>query len=241
MTSMVARKQPGLFPVEHMSGGEWVQINPISETEAMAPCFGQYIGCLPDLSLLIALPESGNKTAIYLQKDQLLNVRIAKHGGTYTFQSTVLCVCNYPSRYFHMAYPKSADHMDFRKWPRVSVFLSGTAMGWNDFSDGTRTAQVNIVNISMGGALIESQCQLGGIGDELRLAVELEAGGIKRDIDISCVIRTTKIREDKSSQQAFAQHGVQFEPMENIDDTDKIFLYGYVCEQLLRAKTNKLV
>ncbi len=226
------------FPLGQMTGGEWIQISPISAAKA-AQYFGNYIGCLPNLSLLIALPESGNQPL--LQKDQLLNIRMAKQGGVYTFQSTVLSLANQPARYFHLAYPKSVEYKNFRRWPRVSVLLPVEVLGESEFSDGSGMAQARLINISMGGALLESEVQFGGVGDIFRMSAEFSAGGISRGMEIQCVIRSIRVREDTSSRQAFAQHGVQFLGMDAMEDTDKIFLYGYVCEQFLYARINSVL
>lgn len=224
--------------LEQLAVGNRLQITPMTGSTPIH-YYSYYIGYAPNSSILVSNPKVNNKHFLILE-GQWLNVRLMLRGGLYSFQSTVLHICHEPFDYIHISIPKKINHQDIRAWPRVTTSEQIEIYGAHGFSDGSTISVAEIINISIGGASVKASIQLGAIGSSVNIKGTFIMGKLSRKIDIPCTIRQIRIQEDKNTGLAFSDHGVSFE-LSNNNEEDKIFLYGYIYEQILYAKTRKLI
>jgi hypothetical protein len=139
------------------------------------------------------------------------------------FKTRVVRVCSSPYPYFHLEYPNDVQRMDVRQAERAQVSLAGQAEGASD------TAQVELRDLSAGGALVVATRELGNVGDALKLAFELTFGDVTRRMSTSATIRSaTPLQRQEGSEPVF-RYGVQFQ---DLGESDRIFVRGFVFEQL---------
>ncbi|MCF7969689.1 MAG: flagellar brake protein [Methylococcaceae bacterium] len=222
--------------LDQMSVNDGLQITPMTESKSLS-YYSRYIGYIPSNSILVTIPMINNRYLTVLE-GQWFNVRIMLQGGVYAFQSTILSVYRVPSNYMHLDFPHKVEYKDVRACSRTSLSEKIEVYSQKEFSDGSKISVAEIIDISLGGALIVASIQLGAIGNTINIKGTFMMRGFSREMDISCIIRQIRIKEDKDTGQAYSEHGVSFE----ISDGDnKVFLSDYVNEQLIYATTIKLV
>lgn len=222
--------------VQLIQSGDRVQVSPVAGGRGQR-YYAQYIGSIPGTSFLITMPEAQGRVMTVLNQ-QWLAVRLMSQGGLYTFQTTALAVRHEPCAYLHLLPPTRCEHRDVRQWPRVTINEPATLSADTPFADGSRQAAGRVVDISVGGALVEAPLYCGGVDDSLQVALALRLGSFERRVVIPCTIRQVRTREDPGTGRTVSLHGVEFAMR---DEIDQIFIFGYVYEQIVLAKTRRLV
>jgi hypothetical protein len=139
------------------------------------------------------------------------------------FKTRVVRVCISPYPYFHLEYPNDVQRMDVRQAERAQVSLAAHAEG------GSGTAQVELRDLSAGGALVVATGELGNVGDALKLSFELTFGDVTRQMSTGATIRSATPLQRQESDESVFRYGVQFQ---DLDESDRIFVRGFVFEQL---------
>lgn len=211
-----------------------MRVSPVSGGSAQA-YYAKYIGHIDQTAILASRPKRENDTLEVMQ-GQELDVRVLLQDGVFMFQSSVLQIINVSGGYLHLGMPESVQLHNIRVWPRVAVREHVSVVGELVSADGTETTQAIMTNIGLGGAMIEAGARLGPTGGRITFTCSVTVGTFQRELEIPCTIRQVRIHEDKATGVVLCLHGVEFDLDE---ETEKIFLHGYVLEQLYFAKTRK--
>lgn len=198
--------------------------------------FASFIGSLEPKHIIATVPEHEGKILL-LQDGRCIKIRCLIEGRLYTFSSCVQITHMQPFPHFFLNYPDEIDNADIRKAQRVTVPLSLEAEGASINTKNAPTT-VEIIDISEGGASIIATADLGSSGDIISLAGTFSLGGKERKIKIPCAIRSTRTVNDEAEKQLII--GVEF-LLSDMTADNKEFIYAYVGEKILNAKTNKLV
>lgn len=200
--------------------------------------YASFIGSLEPKYIIATMPESEGKILL-LQDGKSVEIRCLIEGGLYTFSSSVQLSHMKPFPHFFLNYPDKIDNTDIRQAQRVTTPLSLEVQGANINTEDAPTT-VQIVDISEGGASISATTDLGSPNDKISLKANFTLGGKERKITIPCTIRTSRTINDKSKNQHRRIIGVEF-LLSDMTDDNKEFIYAYVGEKILNAKTNRLV
>lgn len=224
--------------LERLRPGDRVQLCVASDKTQMR-YYGDYIGVLPGTSLLVTEPSSEDRVLTeFLSQSVGLKARLLLQGELFEFNTIALQARNIPAKYLHLELPRTVKKTAIRRWPRVSTTLNVEISGEQPFSNGNQQAQARLLDLSAGGALIETPFQLGVVGSQVNLSAELNIEGGPQHVCLPSSIRQIRIREDKRSGTAYCQHGVEF----SIDDEQmRLALYTFVYDMILATRLNRLI
>ena len=162
------------------------------------------IGYLEGQGFIVTAPvEDGSP--IQPEEGQSLVVRFFSDRRAHEFSTVVLHAAKIPYPHLHLAYPKETHALRERQHDRVKINITGHA----DISDGKSYSCV-IHDISMGGALISVNDQVGDVNDKLRLTLNVVVSGIEYSLSLDSEIRFVRIRASSGNSASSVMQGLSF-------------------------------
>jgi c-di-GMP-binding flagellar brake protein YcgR len=221
------------FDSMHLQVGSRLQLTLYHGTKP-AQYFTTLIGYVKDEYLLVKIPfEDG--TPIGLLDGERLTIRAFSGTSVCTFFSTVERLFLKPLFYAHLAFPQIIEGAPLRQALRVKVDIPAKAMPL-----GGVEIPVTISNLSVAGALIESESELPRAGEsialEFVLAVHLhEAEDITVPMRVKAEIRNVNQVRKANTPEArdrFA-YGIRFIELES---THRILLQNLAYEAMIEGR-----
>jgi c-di-GMP-binding flagellar brake protein YcgR len=195
------------------------------------------IGHFANKSLIITGPKSNGSFPI-LRENQLFVIRMLQGNKVYGFESEVLKYYNTPYPHLHLSHPTNVECITVRSSRRVSsqhiVSIHLESAGEDD-----RPISGYMINTSVTGTLLQSEYELGELGDTLELSVELHVSNIQKFIRITGIIRNISTPQDRQEEYGEKaddendtfRYGLEFV---DVDEDDQLVLHGYVYEQIVK-------
>jgi len=175
----------------------------------------KYLGHIKGISLLVTTPIVDDKVQ-FVREGQTFIVRAFTGKTAFGFTSSVLRVCNAPTPYLHLSYPKQLHGVEIRSAKRLPVNLIATAQKL----DTAEAASVPclIVNVTPSGALVAAEQSLGNINDTIQVAFRIKLGPIDGTIETKGIIRSiTPVEDSAGDNQYSMHHGMQFNELQQND------------------------
>ena len=123
--------------------------------------------------------------------------------------------------------------IEIRRSQRVKVYIIAGVQNKKIF--GNEPIPVAIIDISVGGALIESSRPLGISQDKISIAICLNVANIEHYILLPAIIRSSQMVEGSSKAASpVYQHGVEFTTL--LPEVGLV-LHGFVYEQIVNSIT----
>ena len=175
----------------------------------------KFVGVIKNQSLLVTLPVIDG-SCMWMQTKQRHIFRGFNGQYAYAFTSQVIRARTHPFSYAHFTYPENVEYRLVRHSLRVPVSLTGiiTAKQRNN------PIPVELLDLSTLGAMLASSEQLGKIGDEVQMSLNLSADDNVANLTIPCSIRS--ITE--------GHIGIKFE---RVSSNDILILHFYISSLLL--------
>jgi len=218
--------------------GDLVQMQFIPE-DGRERLNAKVIGHSPNRSLIISAPKAGG-TFPLLRENQLFVIRMLQGNKVYGFESEVLKYYNTPYPHIHLSHPKDVECITVRSSRRVSS-QQVVSIHLESANENDAPISGNMVNSSVTGTLLQSDCELGELKDTLEISVELIIAGIRKYIRITGIIRNISTPEDRRAEfgnskenpedDGIYKYGVEFI---DLDEDDQLVLHGYVYEQIVK-------
>ena len=168
------------------------------------------IGYEPGESLLIRTPLQNN-LPVSLHEGQEVVIRAFTGTLAYAFTTRVQRICIMPFLYLHLDIPKEVQCVEVRRSQRRPVRLLGEAKA---FEEEGHWQPVMLLDLGLGGALVESGHSLGEAGDELELRFTLPVELLEQDVELSTASALLQVqphrRED--SPQTY-RHRLKFQDL----------------------------
>jgi c-di-GMP-binding flagellar brake protein YcgR len=170
--------------------------------------FSTLIGYLKDEYMIVKIPlESG--APIALSEGEKLTIRVFSGVNVCSFACTVERVFGRPLLYAHLSFPRSIQATSLRSAMRVKVDIAGQVIGGRQDA-----APINctIVNLSVTGALIESQHKLPPDDEMVTLRFTLIAPPRNQQVRVEtcATIKNVNVVQSSSDQLEVFTYGVQF-------------------------------
>ncbi len=186
----------------------------------------EIIDYTPDQSLTMTHP---NKDSVLAQVDTGDSFFVClKHGDTnVSFETEVVAVITTPHPQILTTYPKEVRTGSLRKSNRVPAApVNVHLITDNEEPD----IPISIVNISVSGACLVSEKQLGVVNNYVQIDILTDTG--QPTVKVSCMIR--HVRDMSSDNHPTFHHGVEFIGM---DAEVQLFLWKFVQESSLPQVT----
>lgn len=220
------------FDSMHLQVGHRLQLAVVRDVKPIQ-YFSTLIGYIRNDYLILKAPTAA-KNVIPLREGDKLGVRVFSGVSVCTFDVVVNRIFGAPLLYMHVTFPDMIFGISLRTAMRVKVNIPAKLS--KPLAPEVSDVEVQIDNLSVGGALLESPMDLGREGEEIQLCFhmdsEVETSGA--DISAHAVIRNVGTRETPDNQ-AVHLFGVQFD---RLDPTQQLLLqnltYHAVLEDRLR-------
>lgn len=187
----------------------------------------QYVGCFAKRSVLVSVPAK--LAGPLLRAGVKVGVSAITATGIATFASAVEMLSGQPFAHAYLLYPNSVTLRAVRSAARVSVGLAARVVNLDDVDDqDIRVAQV--LDMSVSGLKLGADVDLGKVGDELSMHVQLAFDDIFRDVTLNGKIRSRRLAESMSGSFPHV-FGIEFTAL---DEDKRVLLHAYVLNILQR-------
>lgn len=175
------------------------------------------IGYVHGVSVLVETPLADGGIVMFREGESCI-ARAFSGTEAFAFTTIVVSVRYAPDAYLHLSYPKRVAGTSVRKQRRVDVRLIATVT--HASATGSVTTPSRVVDLSAGGAQIESRIALGKTGDVIEIAFRLPAPSGEATFSLDAEIRSIHPADD-----AHMLHGIHFL---DVQPLEALALVGYV-------------
>ncbi len=181
----------------------------------------ELIGYTGNQNLILSYPQKDDAPVQIDTGDQFF-ASVGQGDDQVSFEIKVVAVSNTPQPHLQTTYPEQIRQGALRKSNRVVPapvtihLLSG---------DEVADTAISIMNISVSGACLKSEQQLGGVDTILEIGVQ--TGAEQSPVNVSCMIR--HVHETVEDNMPIIHHGVEFIGM---DAEVQLFLWKFVQESI---------
>ncbi len=217
------------FEAAQLHVGERLQLELVADS-SRNHYYTTLIGFVPGHSVLIRTPLVQN-LPVPIPEGAAVLVRAFSGRHAFTMESRVDRVCRTPYPYMHLSYPAEVQQTLIRGALRVRVSISGTASRANESADDHVHA-VTISDLSVSGAQLESDHQLGEAEENLAVAFKFVVQPNNYEVKLATSARiqsVRKVRKGKGPEEQFS-HGVSFG---RLHATEALLLQSYIQQVLL--------
>ena len=232
-------EKPGLqvapceFDEMNLQIGERVELERIDSADKTR-YFTTLIGYMRNQSLLVKTPIAGG-LPLSIADEAVMAVRVFSGTKAFAFVVPVMRVCTSPAHYIHLAFPSTIQCAEIRKALRVSLRLTAKAKAVNvrEFPQ-----EVEITDLSISGAHVESDKLLGQKGQHLQLslAFRINPNDYEAHLNVKARIQSVEHHTPAREGAAVYVHGVEFE---DLGSAESILLQSYIY-QLLIAEHHRI-
>lgn len=191
--------------------------------------FTLLIGYVPGHSVLVRTPLVQN-LPVPVREGEAALVRTFSGRHASTFETTVLRASRSPFPYLHLSYPQTVKQALIRGALRVRVSLPGTAA-----RPGDEPGAALISDLSVSGALLESEQPLGEAGEKVDLAFKfvVQPNNYEVKLAVSAEVQSVKSRQGEGTASVFVT-GVRFM---RLHTTETLLLQSYIQQVLLQDRS----
>ncbi len=202
-----------------------MQVKLTTADPAQPPVKARYVGCLAPQFVLMAVPVKA--VGPVLRAGVKVVASVFTPTGIATFSSTVEGSTTQPFALVHLKYPTALTVRSVRQVPRVAIEMPLQVINLEAVSDREVT-QAQLLDLSVRGARFGAQQEIGQIGDEISMRLQLAFDDIYRDIALTARIRARPVADGVSG--SFPQvFGVEFAAL---DEDKRILLHAFVLNLL---------
>lgn len=222
------------FDEMNLQIGERIELEQIDSVDRTR-YFTTLIGYMRNQSLLIKTPVVRG-LPLPIEDNAHMAVRVFSGTKAFAFIAPVIRVCTSPAHYLHLAFPSAIQCAEIRKALRVSLRLPARVKAVN--VQGLPQA-VEITDLSVSGAHVESDKLLGHKGQHLQLsfAFRINPNDYEAHLDLKARIQSVEHHTPAHAGSVIYVHGVEFE---DLGSAEMILLQSYIY-QLLIAEHHRIV
>ncbi|PSJ16237.1 flagellar brake domain-containing protein [Nitrosomonas supralitoralis] len=175
------------------------------------------IGYVPDSTLIVTMPASGQLAgAPFVEGDQI-NVRLIAGQNAYKFSAYVDKIIKVPFKFLHLSFPQNIQGQSFRKSRRIKCNYQATI--------SEESIPINIMDLSIYGAGINSTLPLGTPGSVVTLSFTISVDDKEIPLSIKAIIKPAK--KNNRKDQKIISLGLEFTEMK----PDQVFALRHLIYQ----------
>ncbi|HSH72231.1 MAG TPA: flagellar brake protein [Methylophilaceae bacterium] len=223
------------LPFKSLKLGETLQISPTSDETGSTKYFVKFIGGIDKKSLICTLPTIDDKVA-FIKENTGYSVRMFSGKHVFRFNTMVDAVLNRPYPHMHLKFPREVYSNRLRKNQRVNVNIIISMTSLDQPSGETGKSAGRIIDMSLGGAMIEAYKTAGKVGESLECSFKINMEGGEALFVIPAILRSIVETKQADGRMLYKQ-GIQFK---EIRFQDKIVLQSYIFQALTGEKLDEL-
>lgn len=183
------------------------------------------IGMAKGRSVLVSTPMVDGRYLL-MKEGQGFVLRAFSGKSAYAFATQILKSVNTPYPYLHLAYPREVKSLVVRKGSRADVQLICAVA---DAGNPAQATAGQIINISVGGALLVFRAPFGEKGMNVIVKFKVLVNGIEAVMELKAIVRALNVDQSADSELPH-RVGVQFV---DVSAEDSIPLLAFVYQELL--------
>ena len=215
--------------------GESVQISPLADDTNAIKYFVKYLGGLDKSSIICTLPLIDDKT-VYVKEHSGFAVNLFSGKIMYRFTTIVSAVLNKPYPHMHLKFPREVYANKLRKNQRINTNIITSLINKNSGEYENIKSAGRIVDLSLGGAMVELLRLAGNVGDEIECTFKITIDGVEVLFAIPCILRNINEMPTTEDKKIY-KHGIQFK---EIEFRDKAMLQNYIFQTITGEKLDEL-
>lgn len=213
------------FEAVKLMPGDALQMQPLLEGQVERYTV-RVIGIMRPKSVLVTAPVVDGKL-IFVRDGQTYLVRAFSGLNVCAFKAKVLKAQLQPFPYLHLSYPDSVQAMRIRKNMRAPANI---IVAVHEGEEARQTGAGRIVDLSVGGARLQSPGVIGVKDQTLWLSFKVNLGDMEEYVKTPAVIRSIGVEEDEQGK-AMNTYGVQFG---DLNQSQRLIIMNLVYQHLLR-------
>lgn len=223
------------FSLNTIKFGESIHISPLSDESGQSKFTVRYLGGLDKKSIICTLPVLDEKM-VYIKENSGFSAVVFSGKNIYKFSTLVEVTYSRPYPHMHLKFPLNVYGNQIRKNQRVSTSIIVSMLNKSAGDNHNVKTAGRIVDLSLGGAMIESSKPAGTVGDPLECAFKISMDGDEAVFTINSTLRNIIDTIGENAKPMF-KHGVSFE---QISFQDKAVLQSYIYRLLTGEKLDEL-
>ncbi len=221
------------LPLQSVNIGTPIQISPLSDNTNSTKYRVKFLGGLEKSSIICTAPTIDEKS-VFIKEHSGFSVQIFSGKEVYNFITTASAVLHKPFPHIHLKYPQGVYSKNIRNNQRVESSIICSLV--NHSANETSKSAGKIVDISLGGAMVESNTIAGEIKDEIECIFKLALDDTETLLSLPCVLRNVIEPKEDDDKQKYS-HGIQFK---EIPFLEKAILQNYIYQLLTGKDLNSL-
>jgi c-di-GMP-binding flagellar brake protein YcgR len=215
------------LPLKLITLGESLQIAPLADETKSTKYIVKFLGGLEKGSLVCTSPTVDEKL-IYIKEHSAFRVQLFSGKEVYSFTTTVEAVYNRPYPHMHLKFPRGVYVKNLRNNQRVETNIISSLINKTEGDFKEVKSAGRILDISLGGAMIESNTNVGNIGDEIECTFKLVLNKTEVFFSIPSTLRSVTESSETNSIKKYKQ-GIQFK---EIAFQEKAMLQNYIYQRI---------
>ncbi len=211
------------LPLESIKLNESLQISPLTDENESTKYTVKFLGGLPKGSIICTTPKVDDKL-IFVKEHAGFRVQLFSGKDVYSFTSIVEAVYNKPYPHLHLKFPSGVYSKNLRNNQRAAANIIASIVNKTEGDFKDKKMPGRIIDISLGGGMVESSTLMGKNGDALECTFKLTVSGTEVFFSIHSILRNV-VEPSKSDDGQKFKHGIQFQ---DIPFQEKMMLQNYV-------------
>lgn len=187
------------------------------------------IGIMKPKSVLVTAPLVDGKL-IFVRDGQTYLIRAFSGLNVCAFKAKVLKAQLQPFPYLHLSYPDTVQAMRIRKAMRAPA---GIIVAIHESEEGRQVGAGKLVDISVGGAKLLSNMNLGKKEQSLWMSFKVKLGDMEEYVKTPAIIRSLGEEEDEQGKP-MKSFGMQFG---ELSQSQRLIIMNLVYQHLLKEGT----
>ncbi len=183
-------------------------------------CMVTVIGYVPNRTLMVTMPKSDQLIGQPLIEGDQFLARLFSGQCAFSFTVFVECIVRKPFNYLHLSFPTQIFGQTIRKSRRIRTNIQATV--------NNTPSQAIITNLSVTGAEIRTQTDLGEPGTAIDLTFEMEFEEKNVSVQLQSVIRSFRLTQ---GTDLLLSYGVEFIELQS---EQAFALRSFVYQELVR-------
>jgi c-di-GMP-binding flagellar brake protein YcgR len=224
---------------EPLKVGETIQITPASENSSPPKYFVKYLGGLDKASLICTMPTVDEKILL-VKENAVFSASLFSGKHVYRFNTIVEAVMSKPYPHMHLKFPREIFTSLLRKNQRISTNIIASMRNKTATEHAEKLFTGRMLDLSMGGAMIEAKQLAGNIDDIIECSFRLNIAGDNTTFmhsSLLCKIIEPNEKDREKDVEKNYKFALQFN---ELNAQNKAILSSFIFQSLTGARLDDL-
>lgn len=215
--------------------GETIQISPVSDDSGNPKYFVKYLGGLDKASLICTLPMVDEKILL-VKENAGFSASLFSGKYVYRFNTIIEAVMSRPYPHMHLKFPREIFASLLRKNQRISTNIIASMRNKTDPKLIDKLFTGRMLDLSMGGAMIEAKQLAGNANDIIECSFRLDIAGDNATFTHSSLLCKVLEPHETDVEKVY-KFSLQFN---ELNAQNKAILSSFIFQSLTGARLDEL-